>query len=49
MLELICYLFAMVLAAIAALVPNLPYRDRFFYAAFCAFTIPWFVHAVQAH
>lgn len=49
MLELVCYLFAVVLAAISALVPNLPYRDRFFAAAFCAYAIPAFVHAVQAH
>lgn len=49
MLELICYLVAVVLAAIAALTPNLPYRDRFFYAAFCSAMIPAFVHAVQNH
>lgn len=50
MLELICYLIAMVLLGLAALLPpTTPHRDRIAYAGLCACTIPAFVHAVQAH
>lgn len=49
MLELVCYLFAVVLLAIAWLLPNVPYRDRIAYAGLCAFAIPAFAHALQAH
>lgn len=49
MLELICYLIAVVLLGLAALLPVLPYRDRIAYAGLCAFAIPAFVHSVQAH
>jgi len=49
MLELICYLIAVVLLGLAALLPALPYRDRIAYAGLCAFVIPAFVHAVQNH
>ncbi|MFI0900579.1 hypothetical protein [Streptomyces sp. NPDC020983] len=49
MLELICYLIAVVLLGLAALLPALPYRDRIAYAGLCAFAIPAFVHAVQHH
>lgn len=49
MLELICYLIAVVLLGLAVLLPVLPYRDRFAYAGLLAFVVPAFVHAVQAH
>lgn len=49
MLELVCYLAAVVLIGIAALLPRLPYRDQIAYAGLCAAVIPLFVHAVQAH
>lgn len=49
MLELLCYLIAVVLLGLAALIPVLPYRDRIAYAGLCAAFIPAFVHAVQAH
>lgn len=48
MLELLCYLVAVVLLGIAALIPVLPYRDRIAYAGLCALVVPLFVHAVQA-
>lgn len=49
MLELICYLAAVALLGLAALIPALPYRDRIAYAGLCAALIPAFVHAVQHH
>lgn len=49
MLELLCYLAAVVLLGLAALISQLPYRDRIAYAGLCAAVIPAFVHAVQAH
>jgi hypothetical protein len=49
MLELICYLLAMVLLGLAAVLPDPMRRDRIAYAGLCAFVIPAFVHAVQAH
>jgi hypothetical protein len=48
-LELICYLVAVVLLGLAAAIPVLPYRDRIAYAGLCAAAIPLFVHAIQAH
>lgn len=48
MVNLVCYLIAVVLLGIAALLPVVPYRDRIAYAGLCAFVIPAFVHAVQA-
>lgn len=48
MLNLVCYLIAVVLLGIAALLPVVPYRDRIAYAGLCAAFIPVFVHAVQA-
>jgi hypothetical protein len=48
-LELLCYLVAVVLLGLAALIPRLPYRDQIAYAGLCAAFIPAFVHAVQAH
>lgn len=49
MLELICYLVAVVLLGLAAFIPVLPYRDRIAYAGLCAAVLPTFVHAVQNH
>ncbi|MDJ0342273.1 hypothetical protein QMK19_03605 [Streptomyces sp. H10-C2] len=50
MLELVCYLLAMVLLGLAAILPDgMPHRDRIAYAGLCAFVIPAFVHAVHAH
>ena len=50
MLELICYLVAVVLLGLAAVLPpTVPHRDRLAYAGLCAFVIPFFVHAVQNH
>jgi hypothetical protein len=49
MLELICYLVAVVLLGLAAVLPDPMRRDRIAYAGLCAFAIPAFVHAVQAH
>ncbi|MEU0181788.1 hypothetical protein ABZ312_11455 [Streptomyces sp. NPDC006207] len=50
MLELICYLAALILAAIAVLAPNSPPFDRvrFLAAAFAAYVIPALVHAAQS-
>ena len=48
MLELICYLAACVLLALAALLPpTVPHRDRLAYAGLCLAFIPLFVHAAQ--
>jgi hypothetical protein len=49
MLELLCYLIAVVLLGLAAVIPRLPYRDQIAYAGLCTAFIPAFVHAVQAH
>lgn len=49
MLELLCYLISVVLIGLAAVIPRLPYRDQIAYAGLCAFVIPAFVHAAQAH
>lgn len=49
MLDLICYLIAVVLLAIAGLLPGVPYRDRFAYSGLCAFAIPFLAHALQNH
>ncbi len=49
MLELVCYLIAVVALGLAAVLPALPYRDRFAYAGLCAAFIPALVHAVQNH
>ncbi len=49
MLELICYLVAVVLAGLAAALPNYPYRDRLAYAALCAYFLPALVHAAPGH
>jgi hypothetical protein len=48
MLELVCYLIAVILLALAALLPQaVPYRDRIAYAGLAAFVIPFLVHAGQ--
>lgn len=49
MLDLLCYVAAVILLGIAALLPTIPYRDRIAYAGLCAFVIPSFVHAAKAH
>ncbi len=50
MLDLICYLLALVLAGLAALAPNSPPFDRvrLLAAAFTAFVLPFVVHAAEA-
>lgn len=47
MLELICYLVAVVLLALAAVLPPATPRDRLAYAGLCFFVIPSFVHVVH--
>lgn len=50
MLNLICYLVAVVLLGLAAILPDaMPNRDRLAYAAICAAVIPSFVYAAQHH
>lgn len=50
MLNLICYLVAVVLFGLAAVLPAaVPCRDRIAYAGLCAFAIPAFVYAAQHH
>jgi hypothetical protein len=49
-LELICYLLAVVLAGLASIAPNgaAPFdRTRLLAAAFCAFAVPFVIHAGQ--
>jgi hypothetical protein len=48
MLDIVCYLIAVVLLGIAALLPVAPYRDRIAYAGLAAFVLPFLVHAIQA-
>ncbi len=49
MLDLICYLLAVILGALAALAPGSMTLDRFrlFAAAFVCFTLPFLVHAAE--
>jgi hypothetical protein len=47
--DLICYLIGVVLLAIAAALPALPYRDRFAYAGLTALALPLLVHAIHNH
>lgn len=50
MLEVICYVFAVVLLALAAVLPaTVPHRDRMAYAGLALFVLPATVHALQAH
>lgn len=50
MLEMLSYLIAFVLLALAALLPpTVPHRDRLAYAGLAAAVFPLLVHAVQAH
>jgi hypothetical protein len=49
MLELVCYLIAVVLLGLAAVLPDPTRRDRIAYAGLCVFAVPFLVHAVQAH
>lgn len=48
MLDLLCYLAAVILFGLAAVLPDPARRDRIAYAGLCAAFIPAFVHAVQA-
>jgi hypothetical protein len=50
MLEVICYVFGLVLLTFAALLPsNVPHRDRMAYAGLALWLLPTTVHALQAH
>ncbi|MGW2936051.1 hypothetical protein ACWDA7_30335 [Streptomyces sp. NPDC001156] len=50
MLEVVCYVFAFVLLALAALLPSsVPHRDRLAYAGLALYVLPATVHALQAH
>jgi hypothetical protein len=50
MLSLICYLLAVVLLGLAAILPDtMPYRDRLAYAGLALFATPWLAHALDAH
>jgi hypothetical protein len=46
--DIVCYLVAVVLFGIAALLPVMPYRDRIAYAGLTAFALPFLIHAIQA-
>lgn len=50
MLELVCYLLALVFAVLAVVGPPHPALDRvrLLAAAFGAYTVPFLVHAAQA-
>lgn len=50
MLTVVCYVFAFVLLALAALLPpTVPHRDRLAYAGLALWLLPTTVHALQAH
>lgn len=50
MLNLICYLVAVVLLVLAAVLPDgVPHRDRLAYMGLAAFALPAFVYAAQHH
>lgn len=48
MLDLLCTLLGVILLGLAALLPALPYRDRFAYAGLALLALPHLVHAMQA-
>lgn len=48
MFDIVCYLIGVTLLAMAALLPALPYRDRFAYAGLALLALPHLVHAIQA-
>ena len=49
MLDLLCYLIGVILLGIAALVPAVPYRDRFAYAGLALLALPHLVHDLNTH
>lgn len=50
MLTAICYVFAFVLLALAAVLPAaVPHRDRMAYAGLALWLLPTVVHTLQAH
>ena len=50
MLAAVCYVFAFVLLALAALLPaTVPHRDRLAYAGLALWLLPTTVHTLQAH
>ncbi|NUR64256.1 MAG: hypothetical protein HOQ47_00725 [Streptomyces sp.] len=49
MLEVVCYVFGLVLLALAAVLPgSVPHRDRMAYAGLALWLAPTAVHALQA-
>lgn len=49
MFDLLCYLIAVILLAMAALVPAMPYRDRFAYAGLALLALPHLMHDIHTH
>lgn len=50
MLNVFCYTVALVLLALAALLPtSVPHRDRLAYAGLALWLLPTTVHALQTH
>lgn len=50
MLEVFCYAAALVLLALAALLPSsVPHRDRMAYAGLALWLLPLTVHTLQTH
>ena len=47
MLDLLCYLIGVILLTMAALIPALPYRDRFAYAGLALLALPHLVHDLK--
>lgn len=49
-MEAVCYVFALALLALAALLPsNIPHRDRMAFMGLALWLLPTTVHALQAH
>jgi hypothetical protein len=47
-LEIVCYLLALVLLLLATFLPQaIPHRDRLAYGGLASFVFPFLVHAVQ--
>jgi hypothetical protein len=50
MFDIVCYVLAVVLFGLAALLPaTVPSRDRIAYAGLFCFALPSFYHAAKAH
>lgn len=50
MLEVFCYTIAVILLALAALLPaSVPHRDRMAYAGLALWLLPTTVHTLQNH